>query len=165
LFHYDLSNLITNATIRQTATLITRQRQNFPSALSEGAQAAFTQRWHRWGFNAGYLFADSKISTGPRIPQVPKQQGTAQLTYTHSSTLLMFGLRAYGLQFDDDLNQFLLPGFASLSASAEQKIGHGVSVLASVDNLLDRTYLVALTPNPNTGAPLLWRLGLRWAGF
>jgi len=34
----------------------------------------------------------------------------------------------------------------------------------AVENLLDRQYLVALTPNPNTGAPRLWRIGLRWNG-
>lgn len=165
LFHYDLSNLLTNVTIAQTATQITRQRENYPSALSRGVQADFAQRWHNWAFNAGYLFADARISAGQRIPQVPKQQGTSQLTYTHNATFLSFGLRAYGLQFDDDVNQFKLPGFASIGASAEQRIGHGVSVLASVDNLLDRSYLVALTPTPNTGQPLLWRLGLRWTSF
>lgn len=165
LYHYDLSDLITNATVSQTATLITRQRRNYPSALSQGVQADFVQKWHAWTFESGYLYADARISAGQRIPEVPKQQGTAQLTYTHASTFLAFGLRAYGLQFDDDLNQFLLPGFATLSASATQKIGHGVSVLGSIDNLLDRTYLVALTPYPNTGSPLLWRLGLRWTGF
>ncbi len=165
LFHYDLSNLITNATLSQTKTLITRQRQNYPSALSQGVQASLVQQWHAWTFNAGYLFADAHISAGERIPQVPKQQGTSQLTYTHHATYLTVGLRAYGLQFDDDVNQFLLPGFATLNASAEQKIGHGVSVLASVDNFLDRSYLVALTPYPNTGSPLLWRLGLRWSSF
>jgi outer membrane cobalamin receptor len=165
LFHYDLSNLLTNATIAQTKTTITRQRENYPSATSQGVQADFTQRWHKWGFNAGYLFADARIAAGQRIPQVPKQQGTAQLTYTRAATFFSFGLRGYGLQFDDDVNQFKLPGFASLSASAEQKLHHGISVLASVDNLLDRSYLVALTPTPNTGAPLLWRVGLRWTSY
>jgi len=33
-----------------------------------------------------------------------------------------------------------------------------------VDNLLDRTYLVALTPNPNIGQPQMWRVGLKWNG-
>lgn len=165
LFHYDLSNLITNATVSFTKTLITRQRANYPSALSKGVQADLSQQWRSFTFNAGYLYADSRISTGQRIPQVPKQQGTAQVTYTHRGTLLGFGLRAYGLQFDDDLNRFLLPGFASLNATLEQKVGRGVTALASVDNMLDRTYLVALTPYPNTGNPQLWRVGLRWTRF
>ena len=164
IFHNDLNNLIDNATLRVTSTAITRQRQNFPAATSRGIEANLTQRWGRWGFNGGYLFADSRLSTGERIPQVPKQQGTAQLTYTRASTVLTFRLRGYGLQFDDDQNQFKLPGFASLNASAEQRLRHGVSILASVDNVLDRSYLVALTPAPNTGTPQLWHVGLRW-GF
>jgi outer membrane receptor protein involved in Fe transport len=37
-----------------------------------------------------------------------------------------------------------------------------LSVGAAIQNLLDRTYLVARTPFPNTGEPRLWRVGLRW---
>ncbi|MBV9269019.1 MAG: TonB-dependent receptor [Acidobacteriaceae bacterium] len=164
LFHYDLNDLIDNATLRITPTLILRQRQNFPSALSRGLESNLNHRWRNWNFNAGYLFADARLSSGARIPQVPKQQGTAQLTYSRPATLISFGIRSYGLQFDDDLNQFKLPGFAALSAMAEQHIAHGISAVASVENLLDRTYLVALTPFPNTGSPRLWRVGLKWGG-
>ena len=66
--------------------------------------------------------------------------------------------------FDDDLNQFLLPGFGILQFSAQQHLTKSLSVLATVDNVLDRSYLVALTPNPNVGAPRIWRVGLRWSG-
>ena len=80
------------------------------------------------------------------------------------STLISGGIRAFGLEFDDDLNQFKLPGYAALEMSAEQHITKKLSAVASVENLLDRTYLVALTPSPNTGEPRLWRVGLRWSG-
>jgi outer membrane receptor protein involved in Fe transport len=52
----------------------------------------------------------------------------------------------------------------TLGFSAQQHLTKSISVTASIDNLLDRSYLVALTPNPNTGAPRLWRVGLRWNG-
>jgi outer membrane receptor protein involved in Fe transport len=121
-------------------------------------------RWRRWTGEAGYMFADARLSTGERIPQIPKQQGTAQLTYNFKSTLISAGVRAYGLQFDDDLNQFLLPGFTVVQLTAQQELVKNFYAVATVENLLDRTYLVALTPTPNTGAPLLWRVGLRWRG-
>ncbi len=164
VFRNDLNNLIDNATLSTSKTLILRQRENFPSALSRGFEANLTQSWRRWRLDAGYLFADARLSTGERIPEVPKQQGTAQLTYAAKSTLLSFGVRSFGLQFDDDLNQFKLPGYAALNATAERHITSKLSALATVENLLDRSFLVALTPTPNTGEPRLWRVGLRWSG-
>lgn len=164
LFHNDLNNLVDNATLKITQTQIIRQRQNFPSALSRGFQAKFSQKWRKWTLDAGYMFLDARLASGARIPEVPKQQGTGQLSYATGSTLFSFGVRAFGLQFDDDLNQFLLPGYAALNATVQQHLPKNFSVLASVENLLDRTYLVALTPTPNVGQPRLWQVGIRWSG-
>jgi outer membrane cobalamin receptor len=164
LFRNELDNLIDNATLSTSPTLILRMRQNFPAALSRGMEASATRTWRHWTAEGAYLYADARLSTGQRIPEIPKQQGTAQLTFSAQSTLLSGGIRAFGLQFDDDLNQFLLPGFATVGFTAEQHITRQLTALASVDNLLNRTYLVALTPTPNTGEPRIWRLGLRWNG-
>ena len=164
VFRNDLDNLVDNATLSTSPTLILRQRTNFPAALSRGVEVNVMHRWRRWTAEAGYLYADARLATGQRIPQIPKQQGTAQVTYSFKSTMVSAGVRAFGLQFDDDLNQFLLPGFSVVELAAQQNIARNFSAVASVENLLDRTYLVALTPTPNTGAPLLWRVGLRWRG-
>jgi outer membrane cobalamin receptor len=164
LFRNELDNLIDNATLSTSPTLILRMRENFPSALSRGLEASATRRWNHWTAQAAYLFADARLSTGQRIPEIPKQQGTAQLSFNGKTTIVSAGLRAFGLQFDDDLNQFLLPGFATIGLTAEQRLIKNLSAVASVDNLLDRTYLVALTPTPNTGEPRIWRFGLRWSG-
>jgi outer membrane receptor protein involved in Fe transport len=163
-FHNSLNNLIDNATLSTTPTLIVRQRENFPSATSRGFEVNMTHRWHSLNAQAGYMYADARLGTGQRIPEVPKQQGTASLTYSKRSTLLSVGIRSFGLEFDDDLNQFKLPGYASLQAGAQQKLTKSLAAVASVDNLLDRQFLVALTPSPNTGQPRLWRVGLRWNG-
>jgi outer membrane cobalamin receptor len=164
VFRNRLEDLIDNATLSTSPALILRQRTNFPAALSRGIEANVLHRWTRWTAQAGYLFADARLSTGQRIPEIPKQQGTAQLTYIVKSTLISGGIRAFGLEFDDDLNQFRLPGYAALELSAQQHLTKSLSAVASVENLLDRTYLVALTPSPNTGEPRLWRVGLRWSG-
>ena len=164
VFRNQLNDLIDNGTLRTTPTLITRQRQNFPSALSRGIEANVNHHWTYWRAEAGYLYADARLATGQRIPQVPKQQGTAQLIFNWRGTLLSGGVRSFGLAFDDDLNQFRLPGFASLQLAGQQHLTTRLSAFAQVDNLLDRTYLVALTPNPNTGAPRIWQVGLRWSG-
>ncbi|MFL6352770.1 MAG: TonB-dependent receptor plug domain-containing protein [Bryobacteraceae bacterium] len=165
LFRDDLGHLIDNATQSITPALILRQRSNASGGLSRGIETNVLHRWNRWSAQAGYLFADARLYTGQRIPQVPKQQGTAQLAYSTESTLVSFGIRAFGLQFDDDLNQFKLPGYAALQLAAEQHVTKSLSAVAAIENLLDRSYLVALTPFPNTGGPRLWRVGLRWSGF
>jgi outer membrane cobalamin receptor len=163
-FRNELGNLIDNATLSSSPTLILRQRQNFPSALSRGLEAGINRQWTHWRGELGYMYADARLSTGQRIPQVPKQQATAQMTFSAKSTRISGGLRVFSLIFDDDLNQFLMPGFASVGVSAEQRLTSGLSAVVSVDNLLDRTYLVALTPNPNIGQPQMWRVGLKWSG-
>jgi outer membrane cobalamin receptor len=164
LFRNELNNLIDNATLSTTPSTILRMRENFPAALSRGMEANVTRRWTHWAAQAGYLYADARLSTGQLIPQIPKQQGTAELTFSARSTLFSAGLRAFGLQFDDDLNQFLLPGFATVQLTAQQHLTDRLTAVASIENLLDRHYLVALTPTPNIGEPRIWRLGLRWSG-
>jgi outer membrane cobalamin receptor len=165
VFRDDLEHLIDNATLQISPRLILRQRTNFPGGLSRGIETNVLHRWSRWSAQAGYMFADARLATGQRIPEVPKQQGTAQLAYNGKSTLISAGIRAFGLEFDDDLNQFKLPGYAALQLAAEQHLTKSLSAVAAIENLLDRTYLVALTPFPNTGEPRLWRVGLRWSGW
>jgi outer membrane cobalamin receptor len=164
VFRNELDNLIDNATLSTSSNLILRKRENFPSALSRGIEINAVHRWNHWMGQAGYMFVDARLATGQRIPEIPKQQGTALLAYNRKRTTISGGIRAFGLEFDDDLNQFRLPGYAALEMSAQQQITKKLSAVASVENLLDRTYLVALTPSPNTGEPRLWRIGLRWSG-
>ncbi len=165
LFRDELSELILNSTLQTSPALILRQRKNLSSGLSQGVESSYHYRWHNLSTDLNYLFADARLSTGPRLAEVPKQQGTGGVTYSTNGTLISFGVRAFGLQFDDDLNQFKLPGYAALQIAAQQKIKRNLYAQAAVENLLDRQYLVALTPTPNTGAPRLWRFGLRWTGF
>lgn len=164
LFRDDLSALIANATLSTSPNAILRQRRNIGNGISRGLQVSETYRWHNWRADLGYLFADARLATGPRLAQVPKQQGTGGLTYSKNDTLVSFGVRAFGLQFDDDINQFALPGYAALQLTAQRRLFRNLFAQAEIENLLDRQYLVALTPTPNTGAPRLWRIGLRWNG-
>ncbi len=164
LFRNELNNLVDNATLRVTPNQILRQRTNFPSALSRGVEINLARKWRNFIGEAGYMYADARLGTGQRIPEVPKQQGTAQLTYAAGKTLFSAGIRSFGLVFDDDLNQFKLPGYAAVQATAQRQITKAFWAVASVENLLDRTYLVALTPSPNIGEPRLWRVGVRWSG-
>ena len=110
-----------------------------------------------------YLYVDSRYVTGFRVAQIPKQQGTAQLTYQRGGTSHR---RAAQLryQFDDDLNVFRLPGFATVQFVLRQHLARSLSAEVTLENALNRQFYTAFTPTPNIGAPRLWRVGLRWDG-
>jgi outer membrane receptor protein involved in Fe transport len=164
LYRNQIDNVITNVTLSSTPALIVRQRQNAAAALTRGIDAQAEYRRGPWRFDLGYLFADSRFTSGERIPQVPKHAANAQLTYAADNTLVSGGLRSFGLQFEDDRNQFILPGFATLQLSARQRLKRSLWATLAIENLLDREFLTGFSPTPLIGAPLLWRAGLRWDG-
>lgn len=141
-----------------------RKRENAAAALSRGVEAEYHRRLGRWTGELSYLFADSRYVTGFRIAQVPKHQGSGRIGYQRGGTTASLGVRSYAYQFDDDLNQFRLPGFATVQVVAAQRLARSLSAQASFENLLDRKFYTAFTPTPNIGAPRLWRLGLKWDG-
>lgn len=161
-YRNSLDDLITNVTRSVTPQLITRQRDNTGSALARGVEAKLTRRLGPLRFESAYLLADSRVSTGQRIPQVAKQQGSAQLVYEGGSTLFAAGVRASGLQFEDDLNSYLLPGYAVWHITARQRLPRGFSLNLQVENLLNREIVAGYSPTPLVGAPRLIRAGLRW---
>jgi outer membrane cobalamin receptor len=163
-FYNYIDRIITNVTLSTGAT-ITRQRQNAAAAIAKGFEATARRSFGRdWRAEAAYLFVDSRYETGPRVPQVPKHQGSAQLTYYKGKTFIAGGVRSYSYQFEDDINTFLLGGYAVVQLSARRQLGRGFSATAAIENLLDRQYTVGYSPTPLIGAPRLWRLGVRWEG-
>jgi outer membrane cobalamin receptor len=163
VFRNALSGLITNVTLSSGPGGIVRQRRNAADALSRGLEASVSRGWREFRGQVSYLYVDSQLLTGPWLAQVPRHQGSAEITYLHKRTLASIGLRAYSYQFDDDLNQFRLPGFATVELAVDQRLTDNLSARVAFDNLLDRTYYVAFTPTPNTGSPRLYRVGLRWS--
>jgi outer membrane receptor protein involved in Fe transport len=164
LYRNSLGDLITNVTLPPQPPLIIRQRQNAAEALARGIEADLRQTWRNLRFELGYLFADSRFSNGKRIPQTPRHHGSAQLTWARGGTVVSGGLRAFSLQFEDELNSFLLPGFATLQLVASQRLSESLSLFGAIENVLDRQYVVGFSPTPLIGAPILWRIGMRWDG-
>ena len=163
-FRNAITGLITNVTLSSTPALIVRQRRNASDSLSRGAEISAGKRWRNWRGDLGYLYVDSRYATGPRIPQVPRHQGTGQVSYERGRTLASFGVHSYAAQFEDDLNRFVLPGFASVQLLVRRRLVRNLSANLAFENLLDREYLTGFSPTPTIGAPRLWRVGLRWDG-
>jgi outer membrane cobalamin receptor len=164
-FRNSLNNLITNVTLSSSPTAIVRQRQNAASAISHGVEAEVRHRFGNYVTGEiGYLYGESRYSTGFRIAQTPKHQGTADLAYIRGGTIASAGVRAYSYQFDDDLNAFRLGGYTVAQMMVRQRLAKSLSAEAAVENALDRTFYIAFTPTPNIGTPRLWRVGLKWDG-
>lgn len=163
-YRHTLDDLITNVTISTAPNLIIRQRRNAVAAMARGVEFDVKQRWRNWQGEMAYLFADSRFSAGERIPQVPKHQGSAQLSYYRDGTLLSFGMRSNAAQFEDDLNRFFLPGFAVAQVAVRQRLTGQLSATLQMENILNREFVVGFSPTPLIGAPRLWRAGLRWEG-
>ena len=164
LYRNSLDQLITNVTVSATPTLIQRQKQNAGTAAARGVEIEARRQWRGLAGELSYLFVESRFENGARLPQVAKHQGSAILTYSRGRTLVSAGLRACSSQFEDDLNTLLMPGYAVLHLMTERRLSGSLSGLFAMENALNRVYVVAFTPTAGTGAPRLWRLGLRWRG-
>jgi outer membrane receptor protein involved in Fe transport len=139
-----------------------RQRANAAAAVSRGFEADFRERFHNLTAELRYLYVESRYVTGFRVAQIPKSQGTAQVTYQKGGSLVTAGVRAFTYQFDDDLNQFRLPGYTTASLVARQHVARALSLELTLENALDRVFYTAFTPTPNIGSPRLVRVGLHW---
>jgi outer membrane receptor protein involved in Fe transport len=163
-FRTSITDLITNVTLRSTPTLIERQRRNAGGAVARGVEMTVTHAYRDLRFEGAWLFSESRFATRNRVPQVPKHGGNATLTYSKGRVLLSGGLRSFAAQFEDDLNTFRLPGYATVQAAARIGLTPQFSAIAAFENLLDRRFYTGFTPVPAIGAPRLVRAGIRWEG-
>jgi outer membrane cobalamin receptor len=165
LFRNGLSDLITNVTLSTAPGLTTRERRNAAAAVTHGVEATLRQTWRGgWGGELAWLFADSRYESGLRLPQVAKQQGSGTLSWTRAGTFASAGMRAYSLQFEDDLNTLPLAGYSTLQVAARQHLAGALSAKFEMENALGHQYLTGRTPAPQIGAPRLYRVGLTWDG-
>lgn len=159
LFSMTTTDTIANVTLSTTPALITRQRQNFGSSRSRGAEVNFEKTLgNRWTIDAGWLTTAARLSTGKRPPQVPRHQATLQLKYLSAGAQLRWSSR----QFDDDLEQLPLRGYFVADVFASKSIGPHFDAIAAVENLFDRRVETAATPVITLGQPRSARVGLRF---
>jgi outer membrane receptor protein involved in Fe transport len=170
-FWNELDGAITNVTITSTPALITRQRQNTDTVRAAGVELETDVRWNdRWTFGGLIGFTRSTFVDAPaqpvlegnRVPQVPSFQLGGSVTYVDPRGFTgAVQARAFGSQFDDDLNEFELDGFGVVDASATQELLRGLHIFAAVENLFDVDYDVGRTPIRTIGWPRTFRIGAR----
>jgi outer membrane receptor protein involved in Fe transport len=170
-FFHNLDDAVANVTLRTTPTQITRQRQNAGRVRATGLEFEADLRPHpRLAASALVVLTHSRFRGTPalpalenkRVPQVPRYQFGASATYTDPRTITLFAqVRAYGAQFDDDINQFRLGEFTVVDASATRAVTSSVHAFAAVENVFDREYDTGRTPVRSVGWPRTLRFGLR----
>ena len=99
---------------------------------------------------------------GNRVPQVPTFQVGGSVIY--SDPIGFTGsvqMRAFGSQFDDDLNELKLDEYGVVDLSASQQVLRGLNVFVAVENLFDKDYDTGRTPLRTVGWPRTARVGVR----
>jgi outer membrane receptor protein involved in Fe transport len=148
-----------------------RQRQNLGRARVRGVEVGTDWRVsRRWTALLAYTFVDSEVRAAPgnvelvgkQLAQDPAHRGTAIVTF-HDSELFTatLQLRVTGPQFEDDLNERGMGGYAVVDAFISRRLVGGLQIFAAAENVFDRQYLVGRAGVDTIGQPLMLRVGLR----
>lgn len=148
-----------------------RQRQNLGRARVRGVEVGADWRVSRqWTALLAYTLVDSRVRSAPgtpelvgkRLAQDPVHRGTAVVTF-HDAALLTatLQLRVTGPQFEDDLNERGMAGYAVVDAFVSRRLVGGLELFAAAENLFDRQYLVGRAGVDTVGQPFMVRAGLR----
>ena len=176
-FWNQITRPVPNVTLITTPSLITRQRQNLGSTISQGVEfEASSQLSSSVTVSGGYQYTHATVTNfsvdpalaglnpslvGLNVPQIPRHQFEFQARYSRPFILLAVQGRFGGNQFDDDQNTLLLRRYFTLDATASHALRPGVDLFVAVENLLNQRYDVGRTPVLAVGPPILARAGLR----
>jgi iron complex outermembrane receptor protein len=170
LFWSQVEQPIANVTLSVTPQLITRQRQNLGLTRSRGVEVESEITLSKSvALSAGYQFVDATVVSFPtnrsreglQIAQVSPHQFTFQTRYLRGPWTLAAQGRASSSQFDDDLNQLPLGSYFTADLLLSRRVTSKLTLFASCENLFNQRYMVARTPVPSLGPPLLWQIGAR----
>jgi len=176
-FWNQLDNAITNVTVLVTPTQTTRQRQNTDTVRATGIEVEADYRaFERWTLSGLVVATRSTFASTPaqpdlqgnRVPQVPIFQLGGSVTYLDPRGFTgSLQARAFGSQYDDDLNAFKLNGYGVVDATASQQVTRGVNVFMALENLFNADYDTGRTPRAGLadlrtiGYPRSFRAGVR----
>lgn len=163
LFVMNTTNAIANVTIASNASTITRQRRNLGASRSVGAELDGEWRFaHDWKAAAGLMFVDATIRDGElrgnRVPQVPRHQASAQLSWRGVGAQLRWS----AIQYDDDRNELELEPYMVADVFASIPVAAALEATLAIENVFDEDVEVSATPVVSLGAPRAWRVGLRY---
>jgi outer membrane receptor protein involved in Fe transport len=177
-FHNSVDDPVSNVTLSDTPSLVTRQRQNLGETRVAGLQTDVELRVNSTvRVGGGYVYNRATVTesdanpglVGKVLPQVPRHRAAFDVTYRDPRYLtLSVQLQAVGRQFDDDENQVAvpgedepgLPGYAVVNLTASRELARNLEVFVGAQNLFGQEYFVGTRPT-TVGAPRLVSAGVR----
>lgn len=179
-FWAEINRPVENVTIPLTSpgcavpgVTICRQRQNLGQTRSRGLEIeAEAHVSSNLTFSGGFEFANATVVSFPgaplqnlaglEIPQVPRHAFSVQARYFKPHWVLL-GVqgRFVGVQFDDDLNRFLLRRYFTMDMMASHPLTGALDAFVAAENLLNQRYDIGRTPVLTVAPPIMARVGLR----
>ena len=117
----------------------------------------------------GFLLVNPRVIQGSSpeldgllVPQVPRQQYTAQARYSRDPFgTVSVQVRGSGPQFEDDQNLLPLKGYVTVDAFASHNISHSFAIYVAGENIFDTRIEAGRTPVLTLAQPRTFRIGLR----
>lgn len=131
-----------------------RQRRNIEALDSRGVELDAQWLLGAFTLTAGYSFADARIGAlGPAAPldglrpaQTPRHSASATIAWSRpEGPAASFSLRYVGAQYEDDLNQQLIPNALVIDAAVRLPIARGIAIEARAENLADERVVAAVS--------------------
>ncbi|HEV2078850.1 MAG TPA: TonB-dependent receptor [Allosphingosinicella sp.] len=149
-----------------------RQRRNLDAIVARGVELDASLDLGSWSLSGGYSFVDAEVrASGPALPlnglrpaQTPEHSLAGTLSWRapagHRASLTA---RYVGSQFEDDLNQQLLPDALTFDAAASYAVSSAVSVEARAENITDERVVAGISGNGliERATPRTFWLGLK----
>jgi outer membrane receptor protein involved in Fe transport len=176
-FWTEVNRPVSAVLLSATPTTQTLQRENLGQIRSRGLMLeGHSQVWRGLSGDVSYQFAVATVTQfnnsfpaqvnllGNWIPEVPRQSISTQLRYDAPRVATLIVNAIYeGREFDDAENTAVLHPYARFDLYAERKMGHGLSLYASSQNVLNRTIDAGLTPTLTLAAPRIVEGGVRFS--
>lgn len=133
-----------------------RQRQNLDAIVSRGVEIDGRLDIGGWSLSGGYSYADAEVEAdGPALPldglrpaQTPCHSLAATLGWQGiSGARASLSARYAGAQFEDDLNEKLLPDALTFDAAAAMPLTRRLSLEARAENILDERVVAGISGN------------------
>ncbi|MEC3951107.1 TonB-dependent receptor [Sphingobium sp. HWE2-09] len=167
-FYNRLDDAIANVTIASN----TRERQNVDRIVAKGIELTAAAKVGAITLSASYAYSHSIVHApgsafdGFRPAQSPRHAASATVAYSPASgPSLSTTLRYVGRQYEDDLQSDVLPHAWTLDAVARLPVGHGVSLVARGENLLDETVVTRNAGGSmDLGTPRTLWIGISFGG-
>ena len=148
-----------------------RQRQNLDAIGSRGVEVDASLDLGAWSLTGGYSFADAEVeASGPALPldglrpaQTPKHSLSTTLSWRDPrGARASLSARYVSNQYEDDLNEQLLPDALTFDAAASLLLTRSLALEARAENLTDARVVAAIS-----GAGLIERATPRtlWIGL